>query len=38
MTWDEIAAVQGVSHSTVKRQWAATSSWLRAELQENSDS
>ena len=38
MTLEEIATVQGVSHSTVKRQWAATSSWLRAELQENSES
>ena len=36
MTLEEIATVLGVSQRTVKRQWAATSSWLRAELQENS--
>ena len=32
MALPEIASVLGVSTSTVKRQWAATSSWLRAEL------
>lgn len=32
MKLEEIASVLDVSVSTVKRQWAATSSWLRAEL------
>ena len=37
MTLEEIAAVLGVSERTVKRRWAAASSWLRAELQEDSE-
>ena len=32
MPLEEIAAVLEISVSTVKRQWAATSSWLRSEL------
>lgn len=38
MTLDEIALVLDISNSTVKRQWAATSSWLRSELLKSSNS
>ncbi len=36
MTLEEIAVALEVSDSTVKRQWAATSCWLRAELLKSS--
>ena len=38
MTLEEVANVLNVSISTIKRQWAATSSWLRAELNNASES
>jgi RNA polymerase sigma factor (TIGR02999 family) len=38
MTLEEIAVALDISISTVKRQWAATSSWLRAELLKSSES
>ena len=34
MTVDEVAVALDVSSSTVKKQWAATSAWLRRELAE----
>ncbi|MEM8668369.1 MAG: sigma-70 family RNA polymerase sigma factor [Planctomycetota bacterium] len=37
MTLEEVATVLNVSVSTVKRQWAVTSSWLRAELLKSSN-
>jgi len=33
LTLEEIAAFDGVSESTVKRQWRAARAWLAAELQ-----
>ena len=36
MNLKEIASVLGVSHNTVKREWASASSWLRAALQQDS--
>jgi RNA polymerase sigma factor (sigma-70 family) len=35
MTEAEVAVALGVSKSTVEKQWAATSRWLRRELSED---
>ena len=38
MTIDEVAVALDVSSSAVKKQWSATSTWLRRELAESSES